>query len=545
MSEPSQRLVICVLAGSAPAEDSWVSSMSERIGARPVESSPSSEREGSTASVEQAVLEPARPGVDRLASLGALEQVADVRVRLDELRLAQGFDDEPAIDLLLRDALFRQGRATDFFTGKEREKVRFHLFALLSDQSSAGRFSDLLELVEAIAFHDLPIVVHAILDGVDMPARSAWPLLEELEDKLEKKGVIGTVMGRAWACDKSARWDRTLAAYEAIVRGDVDVMPTAHAALEAAYRDGVDDAFVAPVRIGDYEGLVGELAAELPGGAWEWRGEEVGLLLGLEPDGMHQLAAALTRRALPPEVEGLLALRERPVFAFSPSSLASLVPMATGLELSHVVGDATIPARLLGALSRAERRVVELVDPRVRIAASSGAWRVPAGARVSIELVEPEPRLPQGLSLAGPPPQLPMEVVFEAVQAALARGEPPPPGLVAPEAPEPEACAEEEPSFDPVPAISARGAELLRAAEHDMVLVVLDASGSESAVAELSRVARDLGVELAVVDATQRRGSDSGAVRLWWLSPSDHAPPAATSLPELGRRLLERVGVAT
>jgi hypothetical protein len=545
MSEPPARLVICVLAGSRPADAGWALSIGERVGAPAAEVSAAPAGAGATSSPEvNPAPQSAEPRLDRLASFGALEPVVDVRVRLDELRRTQGFDDEPAIDALLRDALFRQGRTTDFFTGKEREKVRFHLFGLLSDRSAAGRLSDLLELVDAIAFHDLPIVVHVILDGVDMPARSAWPLLEELEDKLEKKGVIGTVMGRAWACDGTARWDRTLAAYAAIVRGDVDVMPSANAALEAAYRDGVDDAFVAPVRIGDYEGLVGELAAELPGGAWEWHGEEVGLLLGLEPDAMHQLASALTRRALPVEVERLLALRGRPMFAFTSASLASLVPMAAQLELPHVVGCANSRPALLSALARSGRRVAKLVDPRVRIAASSGAWAAPAEGSVLDVLVEPEARVPAGLSLAGPPPELPMEVVFEAVQAALARGEPPPPGLVAPEAPPAEAPTSSEPSFDPVQALAARGAELLRAREYDVVLVVLDASGAEPAVEVLAQAARQQGVDLAVVDATVGSEGDS-ASGLWWASPSGHAPPEAASLPELGLNLLERLGVPT
>lgn len=544
MSEHLTRLVICVLAGSRPADASWARSIGERVGASAVELSAPVGAGATTPPGGIPAPEAAQPRLDRLASLGALEEVADVRVRLDELRHTQGFDDEPAVDRLLRDALFRQGRTTDFFTGKEREKVRFHLFGLVSDRSAAGRFSDLLELVDAIAFHDLPIVVHAILDGVDMPARSAWPLLEELEDKLERKGVIGTVMGRAWACDGTARWDRTLAAYAAIVRGDVDVMPSANAALEAAYRDGVDDAFVAPVRIGDYEGLVGELAAELPGGAWEWHGEEVGLLLGLAPDLMHQLASALTRRALPPEVERLLALRERPVFAFTPASLATLVPMAAELELPHVVGCAT-SSRLLEALANGGRSVVELVDPRVRVAASSGAWAAPPGGGLAVECAAPEPHLPAGLSLAGPPPQLPMEVVFEAVQAAIARGEPPPPGLLGSDEPELEAPAPEEPSFDPVGALAARGAELLRAGEHDVLLVLLDASGAEPMLGELAEVARSLGVDLAVVDTTEGPEGDSASGRMWWASPNGHAAPEAASLPELGLRLLGRVGAPT
>jgi hypothetical protein len=524
MGDRLERWCVCVLTGDRPPDGDVVEGLRvfEGVDAWALDADPSD-----------------APS-DVLSSLGTLQPASSPRTRLDELRAAEGFDDDPAIDPMLRDALFRQGRTTDFFTGEEREKVRFHLFALVSDRSPSGRFVDLIELCEAIAFHDLPFVVHAVLDGVHMAPKSAWPLLEELEERIAKRGgVIGTLMGSAWALDRSGSWTRTLACYEAIVRGDVDVLPSVHAALEVAYRDGHDDASMPPVRIGDYRGLVGELCAELPGGAWEWRGEEVGLWLGLDPDGAHALVSALLRRSLPAPIEGLLALRGRSVFAFAPSSLASLVPLAPALELPSVCSRRSVPV-LLSALAEGGVRALHLLDPRVRVRAECAGFGPVDG--VELATVEMPVHAPRGTSIAGPPPELPMEVVFEAMQAALARGEEPPAPPSRPHDEDAEATPD-PPRFDPVPELVGRAQQAIAVAEGpDLVWLTLDASTGRGAPAALVDAAREAGAGLLVVDATN--ALDAPAGRAWVLGPRGQTLPSVRSTQELGAALLRRLGVA-
>src|SRR2546421_6787 len=64
--------------------------------------------------------------------------------------------------------------------------------------------------------------VHAILDGRDVPPRSARADLESTESVLREigRGGIATVCGRYYAMDRDKRWERTELAYRAMVLGE-------------------------------------------------------------------------------------------------------------------------------------------------------------------------------------------------------------------------------------------------------------------------------------------------------------------------------------
>ncbi len=66
------------------------------------------------------------------------------------------------------------------------------------------------------------IFVHAFLDGRDVPPKSALPWMKDFESDMRDAGVgkIATVMGRFYGMDRDQRWDRTEAAFRAIVRGE-------------------------------------------------------------------------------------------------------------------------------------------------------------------------------------------------------------------------------------------------------------------------------------------------------------------------------------
>jgi 2,3-bisphosphoglycerate-independent phosphoglycerate mutase len=74
------------------------------------------------------------------------------------------------------------------------------------------------------------VVVHAFLDGRDMPPRSAMPLLGQVG------APIATVHGRFYAMDRDKRWDRTERSYRAIVDADGPTVATAEDALRECYR---------------------------------------------------------------------------------------------------------------------------------------------------------------------------------------------------------------------------------------------------------------------------------------------------------------------
>ena len=79
-------------------------------------------------------------------------------------------------------------------------------------------------------------LVHAFLDGRDVPPNSGKGYLEELEGEIARQGYgrIATVMGRYWAMDRDNLWDRVQLAYEAIAHGKGEPAASAAEALDRA-----------------------------------------------------------------------------------------------------------------------------------------------------------------------------------------------------------------------------------------------------------------------------------------------------------------------
>ncbi len=106
-----------------------------------------------------------------------------------------------------------------------------HLMGLLSTGGVHADMRHLAALIELAKREGVKnVVVHAFLDGRDMPPRSAMPLLGQVG------APIATVHGRFYAMDRDERWDRTLRSYRAIVDADGPRVATAEDALRGCYR---------------------------------------------------------------------------------------------------------------------------------------------------------------------------------------------------------------------------------------------------------------------------------------------------------------------
>lgn len=98
------------------------------------------------------------------------------------------------------------------------------------------------------------LYVHGILDGRDMPPRSAEPSIIGLQAKLDElgTGAIATLTGRYYAMDRDNRWERIESAYIAMTEAKAEYQaPTGIAALEAAYARDENDEFVSATIIGE------------------------------------------------------------------------------------------------------------------------------------------------------------------------------------------------------------------------------------------------------------------------------------------------------
>lgn len=94
------------------------------------------------------------------------------------------------------------------------------------------------------------VFVHVILDGRDTAYNSGLGFVEKLEKKIMAIGVgqIATVSGRYYAMDRDNHWDRTAAAYQAMVAGHGPSATDPVTAIEQSYAQRVyDEQFVPTV----------------------------------------------------------------------------------------------------------------------------------------------------------------------------------------------------------------------------------------------------------------------------------------------------------
>ncbi|MBY4678912.1 2,3-bisphosphoglycerate-independent phosphoglycerate mutase [Marinobacterium arenosum] len=123
-----------------------------------------------------------------------------------------------------------------------------HLMGLLSPGGVHSHEDHIIALLEMAAKRGAKqLYLHAILDGRDMPPKSAQPSIEKIEAKLAELGVgqIATVAGRYFSMDRDNRWDRVQRAYDAMTLGQAEASAgSALEALQNAYAADKTDEFV-------------------------------------------------------------------------------------------------------------------------------------------------------------------------------------------------------------------------------------------------------------------------------------------------------------
>ena len=111
-------------------------------------------------------------------------------------------------------------------------KGTLHLMGLISTGGVHADMKHLAALAELARREKVEnVVVHAFLDGRDMPPRSALDLLPSVPAR------IATVHGRYYAMDRDKRWDRVERSYRAIVDAEGPRVDGAEDALRACYAD--------------------------------------------------------------------------------------------------------------------------------------------------------------------------------------------------------------------------------------------------------------------------------------------------------------------
>ncbi len=176
----------------------------------------------------------------------------------------------PRIDQAVADGTLAENpRLAAFIAALRQSGGRVHLMGLLSPGGVHAHQDHLLALARILCAAGLTVLIHAFTDGRDTPPRSGLDYLATFETGLALIGQgaamppiapriaprIATVIGRYYAMDRDKRWDRVHQAYRAMVAGDGVAVPTARAAIEAAYAGDQGDEFVPASVIAGYDGM--------------------------------------------------------------------------------------------------------------------------------------------------------------------------------------------------------------------------------------------------------------------------------------------------
>ncbi|WP_420859603.1 2,3-bisphosphoglycerate-independent phosphoglycerate mutase [Marivivens marinus] len=158
------------------------------------------------------------------------------------------------IDLAIEDGSFFQNAAIIDFADKVKTAGgTAHLMGVASDGGVHGHIDHIVAAARLLCARNVPVAVHAITDGRDVPPSSAAPYLSDLQERLPEGARIVTVIGRYYAMDRDNRWDRVHAAYDAMRWGEGITPAAPLGALD--YEAGITDEFTLPAAIGGYEGI--------------------------------------------------------------------------------------------------------------------------------------------------------------------------------------------------------------------------------------------------------------------------------------------------
>ncbi len=125
---------------------------------------------------------------------------------------------------------------------------KLHIMGLLSDGGVHSHIDHILYLLEkGVKAGIKEVVVHAFLDGRDVPPQSAKEFLAKLGAKVEEVGhsKVGVVSGRYYAMDRDKNWNREQLAYDALVYNKAPLKDLL-GGIDESYANGVTDEFVVP-----------------------------------------------------------------------------------------------------------------------------------------------------------------------------------------------------------------------------------------------------------------------------------------------------------
>ncbi|MDM7922844.1 MAG: 2,3-bisphosphoglycerate-independent phosphoglycerate mutase [Pyrinomonadaceae bacterium] len=135
-------------------------------------------------------------------------------------------------------------------TSARERGASVHLIGMISDaevHASVEHLYALLRMAKQTGHKEA--FVHGILDGRDVPPRSADVFVEATEIKMAEIGIgrFASLCGRFYAMDNSDNWERTARAFTMLAFAEGERAIDAVAAIRNSFLRGISEEFIAPI----------------------------------------------------------------------------------------------------------------------------------------------------------------------------------------------------------------------------------------------------------------------------------------------------------
>jgi len=159
------------------------------------------------------------------------------------------------INKSIRDGDFYTNQAfLDAIAYAKNNQGRVHVFGLVSDGGVHAYPTHIKALFSFKDTHDVPMYLHAFMDGRDTPPHGGKDYLRDLIDQ----GIqVATVSGRYYAMDRDNNWSRIQASIDAMTIAKGTVYHDPLEGIQASYEQGITDEFIVPF-VSNIEGQIKE-----------------------------------------------------------------------------------------------------------------------------------------------------------------------------------------------------------------------------------------------------------------------------------------------
>lgn len=152
------------------------------------------------------------------------------------------------LDIALQPENLRANNTLTDLLKKFNLNARVHLLGMASDGNIHSNISHAQSFISTLADHGISnILIHAFLDGRDVPPQSALHYLQTLQADLDRFncGQIASIHGRYYAMDRNNNEDRTQKTFDVLTKQQVSWMPHQES-ITKNYAHGITDEFIEP-----------------------------------------------------------------------------------------------------------------------------------------------------------------------------------------------------------------------------------------------------------------------------------------------------------